>query len=95
MRCLRVLWMSLMFVSLVSAVALAEKDNELDSVRHLIDTGQHDQAQQRLKAFMARHSGVFSREVRRRQPDPCHRGRHHRGRSPALARCKESRTQDP
>ena len=56
MRCLRVLWMSLMFVSLVSAVALAEKDNELDSVRHLIDTGQHDQAQQRLKAFMARHS---------------------------------------
>ena len=54
----RALWLCLMLVVLWSGVVLADQEDELEAIRHLVDTGQHEQALQRLEAFIGRQPGA-------------------------------------
>lgn len=57
MSCLRTLCITLMLVSFLPTmiVAQSDQDNELEFVRQVIETGQYDQARQRLHAFISHH----------------------------------------
>lgn len=59
MSCLQTLCTTLMLVYFLPTMTLAQtdQDNSLQFVRKFIATGQYDQAQQRLRAFMSRQPG--------------------------------------